>query len=166
MSFYEELLTLGQWLQPAEKLALYRFLLESQQNRYLEESGLLLKNGKLETSISNGKISYLMNESTVSYAATKKGTEERYDNFRSVNLSTFPFLRSKQLSKFFAQSEVEVIANFPLPGVNPQEQSGYGFFAYPFYDLNYYSDGRGRISGFFKKIQAKDDELLEKLLAS
>jgi hypothetical protein len=45
-----------------------------------------------------------------------------------------------------------------------------GLFGYshsnPFYDLNYYSNGRGKIIGLFKKLQAKDDELLEKLLTS
>jgi hypothetical protein len=43
---------------------------------------------------------------------------------------------------------------------------GYSTNFYPFYDLNYYSNGRGKILGLIKKFQAKDDELLEKLLAS
>ena len=166
MSFYEELLTLGQWLQPTDKLALYRFFIETQKDRYVKDARILQLHGELKTSIANGEITYEVKGDYVFYTAKKKNSAEKYENLRKVKLGKISTLTSKRLQKFFAQSEVDVLANFPLPGVNPQEEGGFGFFACPFYDLNYYSNGRGKIIGFIKKLQAKDDELLEKLLAS
>lgn len=166
MSFYEELLTLGQWLQPADKIALYRFFIKTQKDRYIQDARILQLNGELKTSIANGVITYEVKGDCVSYTARKRNSTETYENLRTIKLSTFSTLTTNRLQKFFAQSEVDVLANFPVPGVNPQEEGGFGFFARPFYDLNYYSNGRGKIIGLFKKLQAKDDELLEKLLAS
>jgi hypothetical protein len=166
MSFYEELLTLGQWLQPADKIALYRFFIKTQKDRYIQDSRILQFHGELKTFIANGEITYVVKGDYVSYTAKKKNSTETYENLRKIKLGTISTISSKRLQKFFAQSEVDVLANFPLPGVNPQEEGGFGFFARPFYDLNYYSNGRGKIIGLFKKFQAKDDELLEKLLAS
>jgi hypothetical protein len=166
MSFYEELLTLGQWLQPADKIALYRFFIKTQKDRYIQDSRILQLHGELKTFIANGEIAYEVKGDYVFYTARKKNSTETYENLRKVKLGKISTLTTNRLQKFFAQSEVDVLANFPLPGVNPQEEGGFGFFACPFYDLNYYSNGRGKIIGLFKKLQAKDDELLEKLLAS
>ena len=166
MSFYEELLTLGQWLQPADKIALYRFFIKTQKDRYIQDSRILQLHGELKTFIANGEIAYEVKGDYVFYTARKKNSTETYENLRKVKLGKISTLTTNRLQKFFAQSEVDVLANFPLPGVNPQEEGGFGFFACPFYDLNYYSNGRGKILGLIKKFQAKDDELLEKLLAS
>lgn len=166
MRFYEELLTLGQWLQPEEKFALYKYLLESQQTRYKKDGNRLLLNGQLETFIGNGEITYLLKGSTVSYAARKRDSNEHFENLRTITLSPIPFLRSVRLQKFFAQSEVEVVSNFPLAGNNPQEQSGYGFSAYPFYDLKYFSEGKSRLLGLIRKMQLDDSEILNKIRAS
>ncbi len=166
MSFYQELLTLGQWLQPEEKFALYKFLLETQQARYVKDADRLLATGQLDTSIGNGEIAYSLMGSTVSYAARKKNSEEQFENLRTTTLSPIPFLRSVRLQKFFAQSEVDVVSNFPLPGNNPQEQSGYGFSAYPFYDLKYFSEGKSRLLGLIKKLQLDNSEILNKIRAS
>lgn len=166
MSFYEELLTLGQWLQPTDKLALYRFFLETQKDRYIQDSRILQLHSELKTSIANGEIAYEVKGDYVFYTARKKNSTETYENLRKIKLGTISSLRTNRLHKFFAQSEVDVLANFPLPGVNPQEEGGYSTNFYPFYNLEYYSNGRGKIIGLIKKFQAKDDELLEKLLAS
>ena len=166
MSFYEELLTLGQWLQPADKIALYRFFIKTQKDRYIQDSRILQSHGELKTFIANGEIAYEVKGDYVFYTARKKNSTETYENLRKIKLGKISTLTTNRLQKFFAQSEVDVLANFPLPGVNPQEEGGFGFFACPFYDLNYYSNGRGKILGLIKKFQAKDDELLEKLLAS
>jgi hypothetical protein len=166
MSFYEELLTLGQWLQPADKIALYRFFIKTQKNRYIQDARILQLHGELKTFIANGEISYEVKGDYVFYTARKKNSTDTYENLRKVKLGKISTLTTNRLQKFFAQSEVDVLANFPLPGVNPQEEGGFGFFACPFYDLNYYSNGRGKFIGLIKKFQARDDELLEKLLAS
>jgi hypothetical protein len=98
--------------------------------------------------------------------ARKIRSDENLAEIRYLPLSRFIFINQNRLRKFFAQCEVDVLRNFPIPGTDSLEDRSYGMNLYPFYDLNYYSDGRGRINGFFKKIQTKDDELLEKLLAS
>ncbi len=166
MSFYEELLTLGQWLQPEEKFALYKFLLESQQTRYEKDALRLLASGQLIKSIRCGVITYQLKGSTISYDVRKQNSDEQFKNLRSTILGPIPFLRSARLQKYFAQCEVDVISNFPLPGKNPQDQSGYGFSAFPFYDLKYFSDGGSKIRGLIKKIQVDDAEIMSKIRAS
>lgn len=166
MTSFQEYLSLGYWLSESERLAIYKYLLRTRRRKYKSDAISLLNQGNLETNIANGEITYVVKGDYVFYTAKKKNSAEKYENLRKVKLGKISTLTSKRLQKFFAQSEVDVLANFPLPGVNPQEESGFGFFACPFYDLNYYSNGRGKIIGLFKKFQAKDDELLEKLLAS
>lgn len=166
MTSFQEYLSLGYWLGESERLAIYKYLLRTRRRKYKSDAISLLNQGNLETNIANGEITYVVKGDYVFYTAKKKNSAEKYENLRKVKLGKISTLTSKRLQKFFAQSEVDVLANFPLPGVNPQEEGGFGFFACPFYDLNYYSNGRGKIIGLFKKLQAKDDELLEKLLAS
>lgn len=166
MTSFQEYLSLGYWLSESERLAIYKYLLRTRRRKYKSDAISLLNQGNLETIIANGEITYVVKGDYVSYTAKKKNSTERYENLRKIKLGKISALTSKRLQKFFAQSEVDVLANFPLPGVNPQEEGGFGFFARPFYDLNYYSNGRGKIIGLIKKLQAKDDELLEKLLAS
>ena len=66
----------------------------------------------------------------------------------------------------FAQAELDVLRNYPNPGKSIEESRGYGINVYPYYDLNYYSKGRGKILGIYNKMLTKDGELLNKLLAS
>jgi hypothetical protein len=166
MSAFEEYLTLGQWLTEEERLALYKYLLKTQKVRYNSSIRKLFAEKSLSTTFANGEIFYSIKKHSISYMARKIGTDENLSEIRSLSLSRFIFINQSRLRKFFAQCEIDVLRNFPIPGTNPLEDRSYGMNVYPFYDLNYYSDGHGRITGFFKKIQAKDDELLEKLLAS
>jgi len=166
MSVFEEYLTLGQWLTEEERLALYKYLLQSQKVRYDSNIQKLFADKSLNTTFANGEIFYSIRERSISYMARKIGSDENLAEIRYLPLSRFIFINQNRLRKFFAQCEVDVLRNFPIPGTDSLEDRSYGMNLYPFYDLNYYSDGRGRINGFFKKIQTKDDELLEKLLAS
>ena len=68
-----------------------------------------------------------------------------------------------RLKKFFAQSDVDVIQNFPLPGVNARTQTSFVIDAYPYYSLAYYSNGRNYIKGIIKKLKTNDKEILTKL---
>lgn len=168
MSLFEEYLTLGYWLAEKERLALYKYLLISKKTTYLENSRILVEEGTLKTSFANGELFYIFSSSnnSVSYKTRKRGTEEYLEEVRSINLPQFKALNSTRIVQFFAQAEVDVLRNFPVPTTEPLEERGYGINAYPFYDLNYYSNGKGKFSGFLKKLLSKDDELLEKLLAS
>ena len=66
MSFYEELLTLGQHLHERERLALYNFLLKEKNDVYVSNALLLLKYKELRSEIANGEILYKLDSDVVS----------------------------------------------------------------------------------------------------
>ena len=166
MSIFEEYLTLGQWLAEEERLALYKYLLISQKTKYASDGKKIISERSLNTKFANGELLYQIDSNSVTYKTRKLGTEDYTSEIRILRLTLLDSINRKRISRFFAQAELDVLRNFPLPSSKENEERSFGINLYPFYDLNYYSDGHGRISGFFKKIQAKDDELLEKLLAS
>lgn len=166
MSFYEELLTLGQHMHDQERSALYKYLLVSERSRILARANELFQNGQSKESIANGEILYALSENRISYSVRKLGTGYIYENIREIDLGIFQAMKMRKVMNFIAQAEVEVIWNFPLPGVNPQETNGFGIVSFPFSDLRYYSNGRGRFLGLIKKLQFDDSEILKKLHAS
>ena len=166
MSYYEEILTLGQYLQERERVALYAFLLERENKRYLGDAQKLLSNLRLQSSIANGEIKYTIEGNTLFYAARKNGSQEYFERIRQTRLSDIPARRIKKILKFMAQAEVEVIWNFPIPGSSSLDQNGYFTVSYPFSDLRYYSEGKGRMLGWIKKITYSDSEIVTKLRAS
>jgi hypothetical protein len=163
MSFYEELLTLGQHLHEHERLALYKFLLQTKDNTYKSDAFELLNSGELRNSIANGEIFYSLKDNVVSYSARKSGSTAFQEDLRKVKLSHISKLRINKLVKFFAQTEVDVIWNYPLQGRNPQEEGSYCILSYPYFDLRYFSNGRGRIVGLVNKMKTNDKEILTKL---
>ena len=74
MSFYEELLTLGQHLHERERLALYRFPFETKSELYKSDAIELIRSQDLKRSIANGEIVYSLNGNVISYAARKNGS--------------------------------------------------------------------------------------------
>jgi hypothetical protein len=166
MSYYEELLTLGQHLQERERVALYEFLLEKEESRYLADSKQLLSNATLQTAIANGEIKYTLEGNTLFYAARKHGASEYFEQIRQTNLGDIHALRIKKILKFMAQAEVEVIWNFPIPCADSIDQNGYFTVSYPFSDLRYYSEGKGRFLGLIKKLSKDDSGIIAKLRAS
>lgn len=166
MSLFEEYLTLGPWLAEEQRRDLYKFLLKTRREKYRVDSEALLQNRLLNTLFANGSILYVIKDSTISYK-TKRVDEQVYgDVVRSLPLRRFNFLNSARIIKFFAQAELDVLRNYPNPGKELEENRGFGFNVYPYYDLNYYSNGRGKILGVLNKIRTKDGELLQNLLAS
>ena len=165
MSFYEELLTLGQHLHEHERLALYKFLTKTKENIYKLDAIELLNSKEIKSSIANGEILYALKDNVVSYSARKIGSSEFQENVRQLKLHNFPRFQIKKLIKFFAQTEVEVIWNYPLEGRNPQEDGSYCILSYPYFDLRYFSNGGSRLAGFINKMKTNDKELLTKLRA-
>jgi hypothetical protein len=163
MSFYEECLTLGQYLSQAEKVALYEFLLSSKRRTYENQARNLLKVAFLESCIANGAIEYKVFNNIVSYKCRENGTQESLSTIRELSLGRIRYWNTKKLVKFFAQSEVDVLSNFPLPGVDQNPESSFTFNSSPYYDLNHFSNGRGKILGLVKKIEQRDSEILMKL---
>jgi hypothetical protein len=163
VSFFEECLTLGQLLSQQEKESLYRFLLESKSIEYKNEAEYLLRNQSLDKVVANGEVTFFLDQNLVSYISRKIENTEWTPRMRKMRLPSSRVFKVRRIQKYFAQTEVDVLSNFPLPGVNEQPDSGFGINTYPFYDLNYYSNGKGKVLGFINKIGRVDSEILKKL---
>lgn len=166
MSFYEELLTLGQHLHERERLALYKFLTKTKGNIYKLDAIELLNSREFKRAIANGEILYSLKDNVVSYSVRKNGTSIFQENVRQIKLNDFSRFRIKKLIKFFAQTEVEVIWNYPLEGRNLQEDGSYCILSYPYFDLRYFSNGRSRVVGLVNKLRIDDSDLRKKLNTS
>ena len=163
MSYFEECLRLGEWLSEADRRALYRYLLESNKENYKAQANLLLENSSLNKKIANGEVVYTVLNSLVTYKARKIGSDEFTSEMRKMNLIGIPIIDRQRLKKFFAQSDVDVIQNFPLPGENQESEGGFCVDTYPYYTLAYYADGGNIIKGIIKKLRTNDNEILTKL---
>lgn len=165
MSFFEECLTLGQWLDQDLKRALYKYLLVKKKNLYKSDAEKLLVNRSLNSFVAKGEIVYFIDKNVLKYKSRANSSDEYIDVLRDLKLGRSKSLNLLKIQKFFAQCEVDVIQNFPNPGENIQEERNYSYNTYPFYDLNYYSNGKGKLRGFIKKLKTDDSELLRKLSA-
>lgn len=166
MTFYDESLTLGQWLFPERKLALYKYFLKTKRDSYFQDAAELTQKTVLSRSIANGEILYELKNSQVSVSAREIGAGEFSSPFRELRIPLFRFFRASKLAKFFAQTEVDVLSNFPVPIAGAPKNYSININAFPYYDLRYYSMGRGRVQGFINKVQIDDSELVRKLMAS
>ena len=166
MSFYDELLTLGQHLHERERLALYRFLIENNYESYKSDALKLIKSKELMGEIADGEITYYLKNNVVSYSTRRNGSATYQENVREAKLNKISKLRIRRLIKFFAQTEVEVIWNYPLEGRNSQVEGSYCIVSYPFSDLRYFSNGRSRVIGLINKLRIDDSEIRQKLRVS
>jgi len=166
MSFYEELLTLGQHLHERERLALYKFLIESKSDTYKSDALNLIDSKEMKSSIADGEITYYLKNNVVSYSTRRNGSAAYQENVREAKLNKISKLRIRRLIKFFAQTEVEVIWNYPLEGRNSQAEGSYCIVSYPFSDLRYFSNGGSRVIGLIKKLRIDDSEIIQKLRVS
>jgi hypothetical protein len=163
VSYFEECLRLGEWLSEADRRALYRYLLESNKENYKAQANLLLENSSLKKKIANGEVIYTVLNRQVTYKARKIGSDEFTSEMRKMNLVGIPVIDTQKLKKFFAQSDVDVIQNFPLPGENQESEGGFCIDTYPYYTLAYYANGRNYLKGIIKKLKTNDQEILTKL---
>ena len=163
VSYFEECLRLGEWLSEADRRALYRYLLESNKENYKAQANLLLENSSLKKKIANGEVIYAVLNRQVTYKARKIGSDEFTSEMRTMNLVGIPVIDTQKLKKFFAQSDVDVIQNFPLPGENQESEGGFCIDTYPYYTLAYYANGRNYLKGIIKKLKTNDQEILTKL---
>jgi hypothetical protein len=163
VSYFEECLRLGEWLSEADRRALYRYLLESNKENYKAQANLLLENSSLKKKIANGEVIYTVLNRQVTYKARKIGSDEFTSEMRKMNLIGIPIIDTQRLKKFFAQSDVDVIQNFPLPGENQESEGGFCVDTYPYYTLAYYANGKNYLKGIIKKLKTNDKEILTKL---
>lgn len=166
MSLYEELLTHGSRLHETERIALYKFLLESKHDVYLTDALELIRSKELKREIADGEILYSLNKDQISYSARRRGGVEYLQNLRSLKLKRFSKFQIRKIMKFFAQSEVDVIWNFPLQDNEPRELGSFSIISLPYFDLRYYSARRSRVLGLINKIKSDDSEILQQLRAS
>lgn len=165
VSYFEECLRLGEWLSEADRRALFRYLLESNKENYKVQANLLLENSSINKKIANGEVTYNLLNNQVAYKARKIGSDEFTSEVRKLKLMGIQIIDVQRLIKFFAQSDVDVIQNYPLPGVNPQTDAGFSVDTYPYYTLAYYANGRNYIKGIINKFRSNDKEILTKLRA-
>lgn len=163
MSYFEECLRLGEWLSEADRRALYRYLLESNKENYKAQANLLLENSSLNKRIANGEVIYTLQSNQVTYKARKIGSVEFSSEMRKMQLMGIQLIDTQRLRKFFAQSDVDVIQNFPLPGENQESEGGFCVDTFPYYTLAYYANGGNPIKGLIKKIRTNDKDILIKL---
>ena len=163
MSYFEECLTSGGLLFQEERRALYKYLLEINRDFYKVQAKTLLAEGKVSRSIANGKAVYSVKDSIVTYSAYGLQSEIFSIDVRQIRLSKFKLLNEIKLRKFFAQGDIDIIRNFPLPSRYPREESGFGISVYPYYTLAYYANGGNPIKGIIKKLKTNDKEILTKL---
>lgn len=163
VSFYQECLTRGPLLSREEKVALFKYLLQSKKKIYLADAKELLQKGQICRSIANGEIKYTVSENVVTYQPRANDETEFIMEVRQQSLGFIQPLRLIRLQKFFAQSEVDAIRNYPLPGKSLEPMSGYGINQYPYYSLKFYANGRNRLIGLINKLQLNDKEFLTKL---
>lgn len=163
VSYFEECLRLGEWLSEADRRALYRYLLESNNVTYGVQANLLLKNSTLNRKIANGEVIYTLQNNQVTYKAKRIGSVEFTPEMRKIKLMRIQIIDVQRLKKFFAQSDVDIIQNFPLPGENQDSEGGFCVDTYPYYTLAYYANGRNYLKGIIKKLRTNDREILTKL---
>jgi hypothetical protein len=126
----------------------------------------LPRNKKLEKDVAAGLASYAIANKSVLYSARGLDSDYLNSDLRTMNLTPIKFINIRRLQKFFAQSEVDVLSNFPVPTSGAPKNYSININAFPYYDLRYYSKGKGRVHGFIKKVQIDDSELVRKLMAS
>lgn len=163
MSYFEECLRLGEWLSEADRRALYRYLLESNKENYKAQANLLFENSSLNKRIANGEVIYTLQSNQVTYKARKIGSVEFSSEMRKMQLMGIQLIDTQRLRKFFAQSDVDVIQNYPLPGENQESEGGFCVDTFPYYTLAYYANGGNPIKGLIKKIRTNDKDILTKL---
>ena len=163
MSYLQECMSLGQWLGQDDRRALYKYLLKTNSESYTSQAREIFSTGFYSKKIANGEIKFLFKSGKISYCARRLDSDKFTDVIREAELIGPNFYKVSKIKKFFAQSDVEVICNYPLPGPNNQTEGSFTVNSYPFYDLAYYSDGKNRIIGFLKKLKIDDRQLINKL---
>ena len=163
VSFFDECLTLGQNLSKEERLALYRFLMTSKKGEFSSQAKILVTEKRFCSFVANGEIEYTITSNRVSYRSRKLDSLEFTSSVRSMNLGILHSTKVRRLRGFFAQSEVDIIRNFPLSGPSTQNDCGFGVNAIPYYSLKHYSNGRSRVLGLVGKWKSYNSDVLVKL---
>ena len=151
---YEKFLTLGEYLTDEERHELYQYLLSTKRNEYSKLFDELIQKGTAVEEIANSEIKFKYTKGILSNSVREIGSNNFQDGYRKIRIIPLNLIGGNRAAKFFAQCEVDAIRNFPLPGLNKKTHFDYGINHYPYYELNYYSNGRGKILGLLAKMKA------------
>lgn len=150
MDYYDKLLTLGQHLSSERQFELYEFLKQQNSQVYLnlfEE----LKNKKVAyRKIANAEIQFELKNGSISNSVRKQNGEY-CDGNRNIRIGGFGLKIKQKLINYFAQCDVDAISNFPIPSDVERSATSFEIVAYPFYSLDFYSRGNGKVLGLLKR---------------
>ena len=76
VSYFEECLRLGEWLSEADRRALYKYLLEYNEETYKVQANILLNNSKFNKTVANGEIFLSIKNRSVGYSARELGSSD------------------------------------------------------------------------------------------
>lgn len=150
MEYYDKLLTLGQHLSSERQFELYEFLRKENLPVYLDLFKSLTDNNVAYRKIAAAEIKFELKKGSIrNYVRGENG--QYIDGNRSIRILFFNLNKKQKIANYFAQCDVEAISNFPITSQIENSLSGLGIVAYPFYSLDYYSKGRGKLIGFVRK---------------
>lgn len=150
MEYYDKLLTLGQHLSSERQFELYEFLRKENLSVYSDLFKNLTDNNVAYRKIALAEIKFEVTNGTIrNFVRWENG--QYIDGNRSIRILFFNLNKKQKIANYFAQCDVDAISNFPITGQIENPLSSLGIVAYPFYSLDYYSRGRGKLIGFIQK---------------
>ena len=150
MEYYDKLLTLGQHLSAERQFELYEYLKSENDLTYLNLYKQLKQEKVVYRKIANAEIKYQFRNGIIKNFI-REISEDRWHEDRKIYILPFDYRNKQKYLSFFAQCDVDAIANFPVPSEVERSFFGFAILAYPFYSLEFYSRGRGKALGLLKR---------------
>ena len=150
MEYYDKLLTLGQHLSSERQFELYEFLLKQNRNIYADLLKELKKSKTAYRRIANAEIKYEISKGILrGYIRDVNG--DCWEENRQIRFWPVGIANKNKLINFLAQCDVDAVFNFPNQSEIERTFVGFGILQYPFYSLEFYSQGRGKLLGLIKR---------------
>jgi hypothetical protein len=148
---YEEVIETGAFMFDEAQFELYKWLKINHAPIYIDLEKELISKKVATKIIANGENKFVISFGKVRNLVRELGDPEFSEGMRQIWLTPFSKINRKRLNNFFAQCEVDVLHNYPYVKEEDFPYFNYGINTYPYYSLNYFSNGRGKIKGFVAK---------------
>ena len=150
MEYYDKLLTIGQHLSPERQFELYEFLRQENSKIYQNLLEVLRVKKVAYREIANAEIKFELKNGVISnYVREKNG--QYLEGNRKICINFVGLNKKQKIINYFAQCDVDAISNFPILNDVEKAFSSYEIIAYPFYSLEFYSQGNGKLLGLMKR---------------
>ena len=150
MDYYDKLLTLGQHLSSERQFELYEFLKQENSKIYRNLLEVLRVKKVAYREIANAEIKFELKNGVISnYVREKNG--QYLEGNRKIRINFVGLNKKQKIINYFAQCDVDAISNFPILNDVEKAFSSYEIIAYPFYSLEFYSQGNGKLLGLMKR---------------